>query len=94
MAQELRQVVWTFRGAAWEKTIEQAGDDWKSLRLLCCRLTRSPVLECSLFDSSGTRRYAAKDRAEILAKYLEEQFTPHPPPYIPEASSHHAQVER
>ncbi|GBP35304.1 hypothetical protein EVAR_20677_1 [Eumeta japonica] len=29
ITQDLRQAVWTFRGAAWEETIEQAGEDWK-----------------------------------------------------------------
>ncbi|GBP91286.1 RNA-directed DNA polymerase from mobile element jockey [Eumeta japonica] len=77
--QVLRQALWTFRGAAWEETIEQAGEDWKPLHLLCRRLTRSPAPECPLFDKTGTRRYAAKDRAEILAEHLEEQFTPHTP---------------
>ncbi|GBO98635.1 hypothetical protein EVAR_174_1 [Eumeta japonica] len=32
---ELRQAVWTFRGAALEETIEQSGEDWKSLHQLC-----------------------------------------------------------
>ncbi|GBP76656.1 RNA-directed DNA polymerase from mobile element jockey [Eumeta japonica] len=94
ITQDLRQAVWTFRGAAWEKTIEQAGEDWKSLHLLCRRLTRSPAPVCPLFDKTGTRRYAVKDRAEILAEHLEEQFTPHTPSDTPEAASHHAHVER
>ncbi|GBP65548.1 RNA-directed DNA polymerase from mobile element jockey [Eumeta japonica] len=93
ITQDLRQAVWTFRGAAWEETIEQAGEDWKSLHLLCRRLTRSPAPVCPLFDKTGTRRYAAKDRAEILAEHLEGQFTPHTPTDTPEAASHHVQVE-
>ncbi|GBP62578.1 RNA-directed DNA polymerase from mobile element jockey [Eumeta japonica] len=94
ITQYLRQAVWTFRGATWEETIEQAGEDWKSLHLLCRRLTRSPAPVCPLFDKTGTRRYAAKDRAEIQAEHLEEQFTPHTPSDTTEAASHHVQVER
>ncbi|GBP89928.1 RNA-directed DNA polymerase from mobile element jockey [Eumeta japonica] len=94
ITQNLRQAVWTFRGAAWEETIEQAGEDWKSLHLLCRRLTRSPAPVCPLFDKTEARRYAAKERAEILAEHLEEQFTPHTPSDTPEAASHHVQVER
>ncbi|GBP47638.1 RNA-directed DNA polymerase from mobile element jockey [Eumeta japonica] len=94
ITQDLRQAVLTFRGAAWEETIEQAGEDWKSLHQLCRRLTRSPAPVCPLFDKTGTRRYAARERAEILAEHLEEQFTPHTPSDTPEAASHHVQVER
>ncbi|GBP58049.1 Probable RNA-directed DNA polymerase from transposon X-element [Eumeta japonica] len=94
ITQDLWQAVWMFRGAAWEETIEQAGEDWKSLHLLCRRLTRSPAPVCPLFDKTGTRQYAAKDRAEILAEHLEEQFTPHTPSDTPEAALHHVQVER
>ncbi|GBP47303.1 Probable RNA-directed DNA polymerase from transposon X-element [Eumeta japonica] len=78
VTQELRQEVWTFRGAAWEETIGQAGEDWKSLHQLCRRLTKAPASVWPLFDKTGMRRYAAKDRAEILAEHLEEQFTLHP----------------
>ncbi|GBP33483.1 hypothetical protein EVAR_23886_1 [Eumeta japonica] len=78
IAQKLRQAMWTFRGAAWEETIVQAGEDWKSLYQLCRRPTRAPAPVCPLFDRTGIRRYAAKDRVEILAEHMEEQFTLHP----------------
>ncbi|GBP41716.1 hypothetical protein EVAR_33707_1 [Eumeta japonica] len=65
-AQELRQAVWTFRGATWEETIEEAAADWKSLHLLCRRLTRAPAPVRPLFGRTGTRRYAGKNRAETL----------------------------
>ncbi|GBP53056.1 Probable RNA-directed DNA polymerase from transposon X-element [Eumeta japonica] len=94
IAQELRQAVCTFRGVAWKETIEQAGDDWKSLHLLCRHLTRAPAPVCPLFNRTGMRRYAAKDRAEILAEHLEEQFIPHLSLDSLEATSHHARVER
>ncbi|GBP20759.1 hypothetical protein EVAR_14485_1 [Eumeta japonica] len=35
-------------------------------------------MQCPLFDKTRMRRYAAKDRVEILAEHLEEQFTLHP----------------
>ncbi|GBP22589.1 hypothetical protein EVAR_84829_1 [Eumeta japonica] len=89
ITQDLRQAVLTFRAPPGE-TIEQAGEDWKSLHQLCRRLTRSPAPVCPLFDKTGTRRYAARERAEILAEHLEEQFTPHTPSDTPEAASHHA----
>ncbi|GBP50329.1 Probable RNA-directed DNA polymerase from transposon X-element [Eumeta japonica] len=94
IVQELRQAVWMFRGAAWEETLEQAGDDWKSLHLLCRRLTRSPTPVCPLFDRTGTRRYAGKNQAEILAEHLEEQLTPYSPSDTSETASHLAQVKR
>ncbi|GBP53744.1 hypothetical protein EVAR_84227_1 [Eumeta japonica] len=93
-AQELQQALWTFRGTAWKKTIEQAGDDWKSLYLLCRRLTRATTPVFRLFSRMGTGRYTTKDRTEILAEFLEEQFTPHPSLNSREAASHHARVER
>ncbi|GBP14564.1 RNA-directed DNA polymerase from mobile element jockey [Eumeta japonica] len=40
------------------------------------------------------RRYAVKDRAEILAEHSEEQFTPHPASDSREATSHQEGVER
>ncbi|GBP27753.1 hypothetical protein EVAR_82802_1 [Eumeta japonica] len=40
------------------------------------------------------RRYAAKDRAEILEKRLEEQFTPHPASDSHAATLHQKEVER
>ncbi|GBP77005.1 RNA-directed DNA polymerase from mobile element jockey [Eumeta japonica] len=40
------------------------------------------------------RRYAAKDRAEILADHLEEQFTLHPELDSHTATSHQEEVER
>ncbi|GBP88903.1 RNA-directed DNA polymerase from mobile element jockey [Eumeta japonica] len=82
------------QGRRLGETIEQAGEDWKSLHLLCRRLTRSPAPECPLFDKTGTLRFAAKDRVKILAEHLEEQFTPHTPSDTPEAAPHHVQVER
>ncbi|GBP58914.1 hypothetical protein EVAR_46975_1 [Eumeta japonica] len=40
------------------------------------------------------RRYAAKDRAEILAEHLEEQFTLHPTSDSHPVIIHHEEVER
>ncbi|GBP76966.1 hypothetical protein EVAR_63313_1 [Eumeta japonica] len=40
------------------------------------------------------RRYAVKDRMEVLAEYLEEQFTLHPASDLCESASNHEQVER
>ncbi|GBP15325.1 Probable RNA-directed DNA polymerase from transposon X-element [Eumeta japonica] len=40
------------------------------------------------------RRYATKDRAEILAEHLEKQFIPHPSSYSLAATSHQEEVER
>ncbi|GBP89419.1 hypothetical protein EVAR_89127_1 [Eumeta japonica] len=77
-AQKLRKAIWTFRGAAWEETIKQTGDNWNYLHLLCRHLTRAPAPVCPLFDRTKMRRYAAKDRTEIPSEHLEEQFTPHP----------------
>ncbi|GBP74901.1 RNA-directed DNA polymerase from mobile element jockey [Eumeta japonica] len=90
---ELRQEVWTFRGAAWEETIGQAGEDWKSLHQLCRSLTKAPAPVCPLFDKTGTPRYPAKDRAEILAEHLEEQFTLHPASDSHSIVRHHEEVE-
>ncbi|GBP33593.1 hypothetical protein EVAR_32091_1 [Eumeta japonica] len=39
------------------------------------------------------RRYAAKDRAEILAEHLEEQFTLHPASDSHSIVRHHEEVE-
>ncbi|GBP34307.1 RNA-directed DNA polymerase from mobile element jockey [Eumeta japonica] len=93
VALELRQEVWTFGGAAWEETIGQAGEDWKSLHQLCRSLTKAPAPVCPLFDKTGMRRYAAKDRAEILAEHLEEQFTLHPASDSHSIVRHHEEVE-
>ncbi|GBP44725.1 hypothetical protein EVAR_81493_1 [Eumeta japonica] len=40
------------------------------------------------------RRYAAKDRVEILAEHLKEQFIPHPALDSREVASHQEQIER
>ncbi|GBP09161.1 hypothetical protein EVAR_4036_1 [Eumeta japonica] len=47
----------------------------------------------ALPTSQAMRHYATQNRAEILAEYLEEQFTPHPTSDLREAS-HQTQVER
>ncbi|GBP67644.1 RNA-directed DNA polymerase from mobile element jockey [Eumeta japonica] len=93
VALELRQEVRTFRGAAWEETIGQAGEDWKSLHQLCRSLTKAPAPVCPLFDKTGMRGYATKDRAEILAEHLEEQFTLHPASDSHSIVKHHEEVE-
>ncbi|GBP95536.1 hypothetical protein EVAR_102547_1 [Eumeta japonica] len=66
IALELRQEVWTFRGAAWEETIGQTGEDWKSPPAQPNSSSSSSV---SIVRQNGMRRYAAKDRAEILAEH-------------------------
>ncbi|GBP64862.1 Probable RNA-directed DNA polymerase from transposon BS [Eumeta japonica] len=81
-------------GAAWEETIGQAGEDWKSLRQLCRRLTKAPTPVCPLLDKTGIRRYAAKDPAEILSEHLKEQFTLHPASDSHPIIVHHEEVER
>ncbi|GBP52037.1 RNA-directed DNA polymerase from mobile element jockey [Eumeta japonica] len=71
-----------FRATAWEETIGQASEDWKSLHQICRRLTKAPAPVYPLLDKTGMHRYATKDRrikgAKILAEHLEEQFTSHP----------------
>ncbi|GBP41084.1 RNA-directed DNA polymerase from mobile element jockey [Eumeta japonica] len=63
--------------AAWEKTNGQPDENWKSFHQLCRRLMKAPAPVCPLLDKIGMRRYVAKDRTEILAEHLEEQFTTH-----------------
>ncbi|GBP57181.1 hypothetical protein EVAR_37860_1 [Eumeta japonica] len=70
-------------------------EDWKSLHQLCRCLTKAPASVCPLFDKTGIRRYTVtKNRAEILAEHLEEQFTPHPASDSHEATLHQEEVER
>ncbi|GBP61858.1 hypothetical protein EVAR_97300_1 [Eumeta japonica] len=80
-------------GTAWEETIGQVGEDWKSLHQLCRRLTKAPAPVCLLFDKTEIRRYAAKDRAEILAEHLEEQFILHPASDSHPTAIRHAEVK-
>ncbi|GBP94618.1 RNA-directed DNA polymerase from mobile element jockey [Eumeta japonica] len=60
---------------------------------LCRSLTKAPAPVCPLFDKTGMRRYAAKDRAEILAEHLEKQFTLHPASDSHSIVRHHEEVE-
>ncbi|GBP78732.1 hypothetical protein EVAR_54543_1 [Eumeta japonica] len=93
VALKLKQDVWTSRAAAWEETIAQAGVKWKSLHQLCRCLRKAPAPVCPLFDKTGMRRYAAKDRAEILTEHLEGQFTLHSASDWHSIAIHHAVVE-
>ncbi|GBP49625.1 hypothetical protein EVAR_37407_1 [Eumeta japonica] len=90
---KLRQEVWTFRGAIWEETIGQAGEDWKYLYQLCSRLEKAPAPVCPLLDKIGMHRYAAKDRVGILTDHI-EQFTPHPALDSHTVTAHQEEVER
>ncbi|GBP01809.1 hypothetical protein EVAR_89838_1 [Eumeta japonica] len=54
---------------------------------------RVPAPVCLLFDKTGMRRYAVKDRTKILTEHVEEQLIPYPESDSREATSHQKQVE-
>ncbi|CAH2215773.1 jg21243, partial [Pararge aegeria aegeria] len=62
----------------WGATIDTASESETSLYHLCKTLTGTTTPVYPLLDSQGRRRYSAKDRAEIMADYMEGQFTPNP----------------
>lgn len=92
----LKDEVYKWRGDTWDAFITEVGEDQTqtSLHRLNRALTKAKTTVCPLLNSNGQRQYGAADRAEILADYLEQQFTNHPTPSsaAPEAREHHEMV--
>nr|XP_034826944.1 uncharacterized protein LOC117984436 [Maniola hyperantus] len=93
LAQEVSLAVIAREDEDWEKTIDAATESETTLYHLCKTLTGSDSPIYPLLDSQGTRRYSAKDRAEIMAEYMEDQFTPNPPAQDDTVYRHHAAIQ-
>ncbi|GBP37483.1 hypothetical protein EVAR_79416_1 [Eumeta japonica] len=68
-------------GAAWKKTIGQAGEDWKSLHKLRRRLTKAPAPVCPLFTlhPASASHSIAIHHAEVEHRVQEFLSAPIPP---------------
>lgn len=78
LGEELRADIIELRGQSWERTIDQASQDDTALHRLNRSLTSTPEPVCPMIDHTGRRRYAARDRAAILADHFAGQFQPNP----------------
>ncbi|CAH2085255.1 unnamed protein product [Euphydryas editha] len=79
LAEEVSRALVALDDDNWEVTIDRASEHDLNLYSLCKKLTGNDAPIYPLKDREGNRRYSASDRAEILAEYMEEQFTPNPP---------------
>ena len=61
---------------SWEKRIRDASEEQPSLTKLCRQIMKKAPPVRPLYHVDGTLRYDSQDRADILADYLERQFTP------------------
>ncbi|CAH2092081.1 unnamed protein product [Euphydryas editha] len=79
IAEEISRALAALDNDFWEDAVDRAAEDDTALYRLCKKMTGIDTPIYPLKDIDGKRRYAARDRAEILAEHLERQFTPNPP---------------
>ena len=86
---EIREALLESAADSWDRRIERANEDQPSLNRLCRQLTKRRPATHPLLHADGSLRYAAEDRAEILAAHLAGIFQPNPT----DRPRHHAEME-
>lgn len=79
------------RAESWEAHIASITDEVPSIHRLCKQLGTIAEPVRPLLDDNGALKYAARDRAEIFARSLEQQFRPNPdtnPQHTAEVQQH------